>query len=448
PHQQWPVQPQPPARSAGRGPLLAGLIVLLVLVAGAAFIWRNRSGGVDPKPTAAVATDGPLTVAWSKTTAEDRLPQDGAAEEATSFATWVTDDLVVRVSLGGVAAYRLADGTRAWATEVPAGSPVCTASHDPAAGFGVIAFGTAEDQVKNGTGCAQIGVIDLATGTMTHTVPVQKTAGTRSILAGVRVIAGGSVAVYDDQSAVTAVDLASGRRLWRLPTAKYCTDEVFAMTDKRIVMESECFLDRKHDIVILDPVTGKQVSATPMGEDLFSVLNVVSADPVVVVALSKGGGSVLITDAAGKKVATVPAKATGWDLDLIGTSRPSIRGGIDQPAMVAHGGVLYAGNRTGNQVIAFDLKDGHKLWDEQGNLGDPALIRADDDGLLVLESKLLEASLVRLDPRSGQVTALREGKVTREWVSVRSTAIVEHRGQLVLTPTYRTTVLPSVVVLR
>jgi outer membrane protein assembly factor BamB len=415
----------PPPKNPRRGLLIGGIaavVVLAVCVAAGGFIWQNVAGGGSTK----------LEVAWAKEAEEEKLPGEDSGDPVDWYALWLFEDLVIRPTTDGVVAYQLNDGSQAWTVPMPEGTRMCTAAPAAIRDRGVIAFG--------GTRCDQVGVIDLKAGKLAVTaqVPAPRNAGSQPATA--RLVAAGDVAVLDDEGALTAIGISDGRQRWRQDNDD-CNDDVYAMDEKRIVLERRsCSQGQDTFLATVDSATGRELTQTPLGQRAI-VLNVVSTDPVVAVigpdARQQPDPVVVAIDDTGNTTAEVQTKGSGRDLEFLGSSSLNSSTGISQPAMAVRDNVLFAVNKaaTPRSVVAFDLTSGKELWAEKGNEGDALILRVDDRGVWAVENGTSDGYLMLIDPTSGNTSVVGSGVMSPVWPSIESNYIYEHNGMLVATLT-------------
>jgi len=438
------MPPAPRARRGGSGILIAVIAVVLVVAVGGGVVWAVSESGAVEFSFSGGGGGGDLKIAWAKETEQERLP-GGSGPIPETYATWLTEELVVRASTDGVAAYRLTDGTQAWTVPLPDGAQMCTAAATASGGHGVIAYG--------GRRCDRLGMIDLRAGKLARTVrvPTPKNAGKRP--AETRLVVAGDMAVLDDEGAMTAFGISDGKQRWRQEDGD-CSGDVWAMGDKRIVSERRCISKRGMFVAAIDPATGRDLSETFMGE-MAVVLNVVSTDPVVLVIGPSPSGppipQVVVLDPQGKKTTEIPSQAAGRNLLAFGTTGLTSSAAINQPAMFTRDNTLFAVNKAASpwSMVAFDLTTGKQLWTEKDNQGETKIIRVDDRGVWAVQTSSGDGHLVVTDPKTGETSVVRKGGLTPDWSSIKSSQVFEYRETLVVTPTSRKIdVVPSLVVLR
>ncbi|GAA4947468.1 PQQ-binding-like beta-propeller repeat protein [Actinoplanes utahensis] len=416
---------------AGRIGWVVAAVVTVALLAGAGTgYWLVRT-----------KNDDALRLGWTKSIGQELLPEVGSGP-AVAHATWPYGDLIVRATTGGVAAYRLGDGSRVWAAPVPSGTAVCTAAAEAAGDFGVVAFGAKV--------CDRLGVVDLRSGTLARTVQLALPRNHDELPRSIRLVAAGGTAVVTHEGHTTAIGAADGRVRWRLADGD-CVDKAFAMTGTRVVMLRRCDNGRRQSLAALHPGSGRKLFEVPLHQHA-DVQNVPSAEPLTAVVYGPGDPYVLTWDEERGLRGEIPWRTPAWNLDLDGVGTGQGTAGIDGAGMTVHGGVLYAVDKTDRQrrVVAIDLATGRLRWKETGGSGDAVILRAGPDGAWAVETGDGVGHLVRVDAESGRAEVRRSGALTAGWKDPGRCRFLEYRGSLVVTPRQweDDEELPSLTVLR
>ncbi len=379
-----------------------------------------------------------LRSAWTV----DYPGQRGATdtESGRLFASWLVDGLIIRVQPDGVIAYKLADGSKAWATPVPEGASMCAATPTAAQGMAAIAFGP-------DTKCDKVAAVSLKDGSMTWTatVPAEEVQSSRGMRkAPLLAATGSSVLVQAVEKDLIAFGLADGRQRWRASADKYCRLRGLNADDKTVVMGQSC---REHTVQALDAATGATRWRTATGDSYVSA--VVSVSPTVV--LMSGWKSIsdsplLVFGETGEKKLDIPSTIDGIEVDNRELDNATLGVQGRRPFLV-RGDTLYVRTALGrepkpkskDEILAIDLSTGKRRWGSSGHAaGTITLIRVDDKGLLAMEAGAYGTNprLVHIQPDTGKASVVVEAPAHAMDGMMRA-QIHEHDGTVVMLPFQR-----------
>lgn len=368
-----------PRRRPGRRGRIALALVVLAAAGGAAAVTMHRE---ESGPSASQH----LTRAW-------QLPAP-AADDAL-VGSWLTGKLLIRASTeGGVTAYDLADGRPVWTAALPesAGDGVtrpCAMSPTlTAAGLGTVAFG------KDGNSCTALAGIDTTTGTVLWTVPL--TGAKHQVAMAAETYVQGDVATIVSENFLGGLDARTGHRIWGFaPRGYYCNAYTWG-GDGVVLVDDYCADDKNaFTFAAYDGATGKKLWSRTQDAHT-DVAHVFSGSPLIVSEHTAGEDSVRVVAASGssRKLAVGNTEvAPGNDSDADHSAR-IVDGVLVTPATTA----------AGAEIDAFDVATGAKLWTY------PAIALATavrpDEPVYAIAGPATEQQLVRLDPRTGAVTAV------------------------------------------
>ncbi|MER7000656.1 PQQ-binding-like beta-propeller repeat protein [Streptomyces sp. NPDC000410] len=287
-----------------------------------------------------------MTTVWE-------APRDGEAAEGGND-TWLVGDIVVRSRFDGATAFDVRSGKKRWEYLVPNRAETCGSSADTAAGVALIAFREARPEEKD---CVSVVAIDLTSGR-----ELWRTAGVSAAFLDDVVTTGGGLGVLLDGGRLRAVDLKTGAPRWTAPLSKGCVPHGLGLAPEQVVAALMCGTEAT--LAAFDPANGKTRWTVPVdarrGVDADAELSVVSADPPTVrVHEADGSGlsAVLAFGADGRAQSRIDAVG---DYGRIFTT-------------VVKDGRLFALARPGrgqggpfSGVVAFDLATGGELWRKGG----------------------------------------------------------------------------------
>lgn len=378
------VAVRPGGESGGRGGgrrsrrILLALAMLAAAGGGAAVALHERNAG----PSASKH----LARGW-------QLPARGGDDALVG--SWLTGKLLIRASTAGsVTAYDLADGHVEWTAALPPnevahGTRPCTMSPTlTSGGLGTVAFG------KDGNSCTTLAGIDTDTGTVLWTVPL--TDAKHKVATAARTFVQGEVATIVSENFLGGVNLRTGHRVWGFtPRGYYCN--AYDWGGDGVVLVDDYCADSKTPFTFTayDGRTGKKLWSRVQAVHT-DVAHVYAGSPLIVGEHTAGEDSVRVVAPSGdsRKLAvgdTELAPGNGTDADH---SARIVDGVLVTPAQT----------RKGTEIDAFDVSTGAKLW------ACPALALATatkpGDPVYALAGSPAAPQLVRLDPRTGHLTAV------------------------------------------
>lgn len=367
-----------PRQRPRRGRILLALAVLAAAGGGAAVALHKEDSG----PTAATH----LTRAW-------QLPAP-AADDAL-VGSWLTGKLLIRASTeGGVTAYDLADGSAVWTAALPrstahgATRPCAMSPTLTEAGLGTVAFG------KDGNSCTALAGIDTTTGTVLWTVPL--TDARHPVAMAADTYVQGGVATIVSENFLGGLDVRTGHRVWGFtPRGYYCN--AFTWGGDGVVLVDDYCADSKNRFTFTayDGATGRRLWS--QSQDAHTdVAHVFSGSPLIVSEHTSGEDSVRVVAASGRS-----RKLAVGDTEL----SPGNGSDADHSARIVDGVLITPGQTPkGTEIDAFDVATGAKLWTYPA----VALAKATtpDAPVYAVAGAATGRQLVRLEPRTGKVTAV------------------------------------------
>ncbi|WP_330239707.1 outer membrane protein assembly factor BamB family protein [Streptomyces sp. NBC_00525] len=313
--------------------------------------------------TGCSAFGGSLSVVWE-------APADNLVEERGNGA-WLVGDTLVRSRYDKVTAFAADTGKARWEYTPPGRERVCAVSRNAVDSVVLIARGRSTPE-----GCTTVAALDLTTGRERwHTA---RTAGGRltETLTGM-VAAGGGLAVLRDADddwaidmrpgipgakALRAFDLRTGAKRWTAAVPEGCVPEQVEAGKRQVVAVLAC--DRTElSLAAFAPDDGRLRWTAPLGSRAVPApdgqLALVSAEPAMVRTATRelAPGAFLAFDEAGKTTARIDFKGDYGDLRAHVPALVSVRDG-----RLYVGAEGLSGRAHRGRVVAFDLKDGRRLW--------------------------------------------------------------------------------------
>ncbi|MCX4972423.1 PQQ-binding-like beta-propeller repeat protein [Streptomyces sp. NBC_00620] len=396
-------------------------VFLLAFAFGFVSVWVARLGGktagtVSARTLAAVLVFGVLAGVWPAWLgyAWLRGPHMDVAWEVGRdrpssvdvLGYWASDpSTAIRVRTDGLYAYDTAGGDVRWRAAAPAGTSVCAVSRSTSAGVGIVGF-----QGGEGSCGASVGAVDLDSGRWLwrKPVPLGEEGGGTSVMT-----AAGSVAVVQGNGALVGLGLRDGSQLWSAKVSPSCrVQELDAAGDRVLVVEGctdESGTGVTMRVSAVDASSGERAwqSVLATGGGMRSV-GVLSADPIVV-HVDEGdqreAGVVVLFDDAGRRKATIPV--SGPDGDLVVTAWPVAPGSMPASQVVVSGGLFISVVNESTQgrrqeVSAYSLTDGRRVWHTAFEDAIDRLAPGSDGRINVVTSSSWWHQLWRVDARSGQ----------------------------------------------
>ncbi|MFF3783984.1 PQQ-binding-like beta-propeller repeat protein [Streptomyces sp. NPDC001933] len=462
--------PGPPPRGRfGRGPVIATVVVLLLLVTGTVVyaVHNGRQDGTaapvaekSPGPSAtrtAPRASATPTPRWKRIPTTEEINAGRRPEDATGWIVddrtdlpgrniklydlWTVGDTVVQAMHKKVTAYRLSDGSEAWSVSLPA--PVCETPADPTPDGKVVVVHKSSN-ARSGNRCNQLQMIDLRTGKAGWHKVLTETGSMDDTIIVHSAISGDTLAVVQSMRAA-AYRVEDGTELYDIPmetSAKCYPDRVAG--GSRLLVSSDCAIsvDRSRSYSQLreiDPRTGKVLwrYRTRTG---WKVGKVLSADPVVLTTLHNeertDNWRVVSLGAGGKVRTTIDARPKGFkfcaDRDSSDTRLQSCTG-----TAVGRNTVFLGGT---DRVGGYDLGTGKLVWGVKSADSNLYPLRAaDGTSAFVYEaaSATRPGSVLRIGPGSAET----ERTVMRHPAPARSTEsrmfagnLAYVNGRIVITP--------------
>ncbi|KOX24455.1 MULTISPECIES: PQQ-binding-like beta-propeller repeat protein [unclassified Streptomyces] len=456
-----PPPPPAPARRPrpGRGPVVAGIVALLVLAGAGTYALRSdRQGGPDAPPAATgTATpsgtpSAPRTPA-APTPAPKRIPTTEeinagrAAGDATAWIVddrndlprrnvklhdlWVVGDTVVQAVYRKVVAHRLSDGAELWSVPLP--TPVCETPVHPTPDGKVVVVHKST-QAQNGNRCNQLRMIDLRTGKAGWHRELTETGSMDDTIIVHTAISGDVVAVVQSMRAA-AYRVGDGTKLYDIPMENpggCYPDDVAG--GARLLLTSDCAIgtDRRKaysQLREIDPRTGKVLwrHRTPQG---WRIGKVISTYPAVLTTFHAEeyteNWRVVSLGPGGRPRTTIDARKKGFA--YCGDAGDAGEGVQNCPGTLVGGQAVYLGGT--DRVGAYDLGTGKLLWGvKSGDGGTLHPLRAEGGArALVYEAPGTErpGGITRFGP--GGVDTKQE--VLRHPAPARSTELGMYAGKL------------------
>ncbi|MBO3743948.1 DUF1707 domain-containing protein [Actinoplanes flavus] len=237
--------------------------------------------------------------------------------------TWVHGDTLIRVREDQATAYDVATGRERWTFPAPDRQEVCTMSRGVSDGVGVIGLGADE----NGLICNTLVAVDLATGkTLWRRTRSVGDSGTSAGAVDDEVGIAGNTVVFKEGTGFTAVSLRDNRLRWRKAAPATCAAYSVTAAGNDAVLISACAADAAR-LVMAEPASGRVRFQAPLrmhpddalvsraGNTKTTV--VLSTTPLVVRTTDDGtrtADAVLSFDAQGNRRAAIPLSQP--DLDV------------------------------------------------------------------------------------------------------------------------------------
>ncbi|MEY9932253.1 outer membrane protein assembly factor BamB [Catenulispora sp. GP43] len=394
--------PTPPKKKSKAGWIISGLLVVVLIAAGAGyFVLHKSSSKNDQAGSGGNMPTATLKQAWSTSDTHDNL-----------VGLWQTAHSVVRIGDSGAAGYDLSSGRKLFTIAPPAAGLVpCSASPTLApGGVGAIFYS------KDGNfSCDSVIGVDANTGKQLWVLHSENKVADAAT--GSTFVDGSVVVVASDSDAVAGVDAATGNTVWTYSaTAKNCSPQNTGGMGSVVIVQEHCEGGGQTGVgnyVAVDAATGKHLWQTPTAPD-YRMRAVISTNPVVILAASskstlvgndlKDGAEFLAFDGGGKQTATIPA-----DDNQAGTTLTT-----PHPNALVAGTTLYADAKSANGsegVTAYNVTTGAKLWSYQATFESMALtdlwltgLAPDSSPLVVIDLHSLgnACPVEKLDPATGK----------------------------------------------
>ncbi|MFD7981529.1 PQQ-binding-like beta-propeller repeat protein [Streptomyces sp. NPDC059071] len=347
------------AAAGSRGPWIAWLVVLGVLLAlggGLASCVASETGHMPGDS---------MERAWDTPYDKPAAPYGNAA--------WVVGDTVVRSRFDAVTGFDARTGARRWEYAVPGRAEICATSGvgggaapgdtaDAVALIGLMDPGTGGRTGQAGKGCATVAAIDLKTGR--ELWRTTRTPGDTDPEDATGVLATGSgLAVLRDEDAqwdedpgrrtrpvlpgdraLRAFDPRTGAPRWKAAVPDGCVPRAVAVAPERVLAALRCATEAK--LAAFDPATGKELWTSALGARR-------PVDPKAVVSFLSAEPTVLMVQDA------VPHGLHAF----VGFGADGRRQGefqLGSGAVAAADGKVF--DSSGSGVTAVDPATGKELW--------------------------------------------------------------------------------------
>ncbi|MFF4853674.1 PQQ-binding-like beta-propeller repeat protein [Streptomyces rubiginosohelvolus] len=393
-----PTPPPPtPRRRFGRGPVVAAVVALvLVIVAGGVYgltDWGRDeptkpvakkspgpSGSASPSGTPAAGAPKLSHIPTTKEVAAARKPGEASAwiaDDTTDLPKqsnkvhdlWIVGDTAVQALYRKVTAYRLSDGVEVWSVTLP--SAVCETPANPTPDGKVVVFRHERPDNERGNLCNQMQLIDLKTGKQGWHKKLDEPGDEDSTFIVYSAISGDVLSVARGMVAIT-YRMSDGSKLYEIPRENKgkCVPDDVAGGASRLLVSSECMVAVERgknygQVRELDPRTGKVLWRYRMKTG-WRFGGLISMDPVVFTIYNDkdivSDWRITVLDPKGKHRVTFDARDKGFE-QCAGTGA----GGDIQPcwgASVDKGLIMLGGQ---NQAGAYDVKTGKFLWGIKDN---------------------------------------------------------------------------------
>lgn len=326
-------------------PVLAGAVLLAVVAAGAVVLLVRPWDGGAVAPAGGGPRDERTTRASPSMTAELTGEEAWAvaavtndrAGHAGSFGSWLAGGLLVRADATGVVGLAAGTGEPRWKLPPPDGGKFCGVGQEARNGRAVLAYGSVRrSEVVQGmthVDCTAITLVDLATGKRLWSADLRDTDNYRSLRRGglsppkraSLAIVGRSVVVAYGFSAV-GYGLADGAKRWEIKDARGKGDggscaftDVLAAPDAAVMLAT---CDKAYPVAVfgVNASTGARrwrtdLTADQVGHDSGVATWLVSAKPIVLAAVM-GERRYLVLGKGGKRVTTIPRTGEYGTLDM------------------------------------------------------------------------------------------------------------------------------------
>ncbi|WP_374939725.1 PQQ-binding-like beta-propeller repeat protein, partial [Streptomyces sp. UH6] len=431
PAAQPPTQRSEAERKALRAQaaIVVSAVVAIALIIGGG-VWYSQ-GKDDQAPTAGGSTGGGDGKGAGG--GKEKAPSDPSAAllyqldapkvdkglQVTIEGSWITKDAFVKSGVAEINAYGKDDGAKKWTIPLP--GPVCSTSHHTTDdGRTVIVHEPEMPTVKTPMhGCSEVTALDLATGKKLWTKNAKN--GDRAIgfdnvtLSGTTVAAGSS-------SGGAAWDLSSGESLWQPKPGDECKDSGYGGGEALVaVRRCGAYDARQLHIQTVDPRKGTVLSEYKMPEGV-EYASVVSTSPLVVAADvgdTAGDGSGIsdffsIDAATGKLLAKISAPGDTYAADCDGITRVEKCSGLavsgDRLFLPTEEHDTGGDGGRSNEVVAIDLATG-KATGQKAEAGENASLhplRADGGNLIAYKRPPYDkgGQIVSIDGESFKETVL------------------------------------------
>ncbi|OXY97215.1 hypothetical protein BEK98_09810 [Streptomyces diastatochromogenes] len=302
---------------------------------------------------------------------------------AKAVGSWRDGDLVVRVRLDRLTAYRVPDGTVAWRWTPPGRDVVCAMSRTTDAHTSLVGHAPEDGD------CDQVTALRLDSGKPLWTDPIapwNDMAGEYTSRPDV-VAVGNGTAVLPTRSGWRAVGLADGHERWSARADGSCAPLLTSTgSAEAVVTVAYCGTDRPPVLHTYAAGTGRsglrvRLPARGAPDELI----VLASDPLTVwvkESTIRGTQAVLRYDRRGKLSTTIPLRTGALELRATPSAgtldRPAFAVRPARTAVVSGDTLITSGVRPGDRhissghggtsvsyggrLVAYSLTDGHEVW--------------------------------------------------------------------------------------
>ena len=419
----YPVAPAP-RRGVRKGAILGtigGVLALAIIGTVIAVVNSGGSKGADANT---------LDSAWS-------VPTSGSDDELVG--SWLTSTDVVRAgSSSGVSAYDLTTGHKTWTVTPPsdASKPCAMSPTVSSDGVGTVGFGT------DAHSCKYIAGVDSDTGSILWKVDLTDTDDPVATTADTFVQ--GSVATILSLGRAGGFNTRTGKEIWLNPArGKYCNEDAFGTTGAVVVDDFCADASPERTLTALDPATGKRLwrktESQAIVEGYF-----LNGSPIVALLSSN------LKDPLSIYSSTGDAKQLDMSNFTLDNENPTSVKLSGQTLVAQSAEDLSDSSSTSGQVVAFDLSTGEQLWQYNGESKHGAVLvhTVSGSNLYALSTGTFEGSphFVRLDPTTGKSTIIGAlPSSTNDWFVGESVLYaLPDGGLLTLGVGYQSTSAPAI----
>ncbi|MFI5944043.1 PQQ-binding-like beta-propeller repeat protein [Streptomyces uncialis] len=290
-----------------------------------------------------------LDIAWT-------VPLDGPGTVSTQ-GLWVTDDgMVIRGREDALIAHDPRDGERRWSVDAPVRMSLCSMSDSVSQGIGIVVHQRHEKP------CASVSAVDLDSGRILWRTTVVADDLDFAQVQGGRVAVDQEVAVAATEDGARAFGLRDGKPRWTYRADDdYCGPALVSAAGGRTRIVEVCDplgADKVTTRVLtLDSGNGKELHRQDLPtETSMSEVGVISAEPLVI--------QVKESDERGLDAVVAFERDSGEPMIM---KRVGTDGEIFLEGAVVHGGTLFAitqtsGTGKAHHVSAYSLRDGERRW--------------------------------------------------------------------------------------
>ncbi|MFC5725001.1 PQQ-binding-like beta-propeller repeat protein [Streptomyces gamaensis] len=391
---------------------------------------QGRSGDDDAGSRPGSSDDDPNN-ARQKGEAKIVINQNGpevARQGSDIPGFWVLDDYVVKTVLDKVVAYNLSDGKEKWTVPLP--KRVCAAPlHMTDDGKVVVAY---EGDKKDS--CANYAMIDLKAGKKGWDKPIPKTGGFAESFIGLDMALSGNAVGAAWFGGSGMVRVSDGAQIPTPDLGSGCSVEGYA-GGRALLRSWRCSTtDDTSHIEKVDPGTGKALW-TYDGRKGLQTKKIYSTEPAVVSFASgdkKTGGVFALKDGKERSIIDLGKQryAPTCGLSIVNSNLGGCQG------VAASDDTLYLPTsdensfRDGNEVHAFDLNTGKRLWASKNNKRELMPLRTEGKNVIAYQRPSFESAgaVVSVGPDGTPKVLLQAPQSTRSTESAFYSARYAYEG--------------------